>query len=385
MSKSNAPVKAILLLLCASYVAFLTVTFIDLLLVKHKLAQSSFVFGPNDLAQRPEQISFLEKIGATVRIQTQDNKSASCTGEIGSYKGSDRVAAKVIDLSDHMKAAKGGAVSIAGLLVTAICLSRLPKRLLRLVATCSPTLAAAMLLPLVGSCNNCFMTDTASHQFVAASVILIPFALGGALAKTRTSSSAVFASYVCLGILLVQVLLEGFDPRLCTFCITLGVCIQSVLAWLLRGLEVGDTSPIQLGWQIYLVCAFASVSLLSLLGLLKLKAPDGIDANNFLNTNISRWNDANLRGLLLVSLPGCDACKKAKLDLLNAKVSFTEVTLCGSVRQKGCFEATNKVVAPLILLIDKEGMIVNQQNGWFASDNEVASFISKVMPNNTRG
>jgi hypothetical protein len=62
-------------------------------------------------------------------------------------------------------------------------------------------------------------------------------------------------------------------------------------------------------------------------------------------------------------------------------VSFTKVNFCGAIRTNGCFDIKSEIVAPLLLIVDKQGNIVFQHSGWTESAADSASLIRSLPLN----
>jgi hypothetical protein len=74
--------------------------------------------------------------------------------------------------------------------------------------------------------------------------------------------------------------------------------------------------------------------------------------------------------IVLVSLPTCGACGKARTDLVTSKVPFVEISYQTLTETRSAFKADFNRVAPLLLVCDAAGKIQRAEAGWPSSPNE---------------
>lgn len=83
-------------------------------------------------------------------------------------------------------------------------------------------------------------------------------------------------------------------------------------------------------------------------------------------------------GLLVVTIPGCSACDKAKSSLERARQTYTEFMPCSYLGNQPCFDSHGKTIqAPTFLVVDGNGSILTSSVGF--NERSTMQFLSESL------
>ena len=280
---------------------------------------------------------------------------------------------------------QGAMLMAAGMILFLALRTLLPETAFAPVNLGAPVLVAALSLPLLQGCKGCLVNVDSIANVTRVGLVALPlFLAAGTWFRLGSIQRLTFAG-ICAASLGLQCYLLVQHPKFCFFCLATGLVLVSVCIGALAEGPSLRNSEVHKYWP------FASSLLVALLtassgtaaGIIKLpESPREIKETSLVGESISRFIKADVpRGtLLVVTIPGCPACRSAKDALKNAAVPFTETSFCGMLIGPGCFNTDSKLLAPLLLLVDDRGVITAQQSGWASSWGEQASIIRRMTP-----
>jgi glutaredoxin len=77
------------------------------------------------------------------------------------------------------------------------------------------------------------------------------------------------------------------------------------------------------------------------------------------------WNSKTDSHLIVVTMPGCGACKAAKAWLATESINYREVSPCSVLNRNGCYDTGSDVAeVPVLLVLDDAGTVRYARTGF---------------------
>jgi hypothetical protein len=199
-------------------------------------------------------------------------------------------------------------------------------------------------------------------------------------AGSRPRWAIVAAATIAGGAALLQSYALLSEPKLCPFCI-LAAAAAAGLFFVCRT-ALADHSPRFVSGTRALSVACIALACMAAGGQFWSKSAQAKELKDF-HSAIGRSISEFARGfelkrnrqLVLVTLAGCDACDQAQADLTQAKVPFQEIPYNTVLSTGPTFKADFSRVAPLILICDATGKILQAEAGWSADPEEKSQLL----------
>ena len=187
----------------------------------------------------------------------------------------------------------------------------------------------------------------------------------------------------------VQSYMLTVEPKLCPAC--LAVTFTSAV-YFMSSLEALQTSKIP-GFTIPVwVRTALTVALAALLvrhslvfgGYVHAGEPPESTASNVVGTSLSQMAPTigkPVPGMLyVVTEAQCGSCELAKRQLPAMDIAWRELPVCTILTKEGCFSGGKlNFVTPLLLVCDKSGRVIFQQNGWDSSTREQSGLHDQIQ------
>jgi len=334
--------------------------------------------------------------GAEVYRLTGANKAASPSlvmpvhGGIQLFSTPFAVQQELQPVLDSMGPAQLGkqALIIMAALILTVCLFRTE---MAFVLPLLPVIGLVSVASLWGRCLHCSFTSTplsvyaplAELVYLAAGMTLFTF---GSVRKRW----CYVAFLVVSGLIpAVQSYMLTVEPKLCPACLAVTLVSAVYFVCSLEALQIsklpGFTIPV---WM----RAALTVALIALLvrhslvfgGYVHAGEPPETIASNLVGTSLAQTAPTlgkPVPGMLyVVTQPQCGSCELAKEQLPAMHIAWHELPVCIILTKEGCFSGGKlNFATPLLLVCDKKGRIVFQQEGWVTSSRELSGLQDQIQ------
>jgi hypothetical protein len=285
-----------------------------------------------------------------------------------------------------LKDISGGMTMIGVLVLSLALLGLIGPSVTAPLIIAAPLLVGALAMPILLICDTCSPAPGALASMSRAGLMMLPIILGICLWSKWQKRLIPLLGITTLATLGTQLALIVLVPKFCVFCLGIGILFVGILIWLADPKRRFSlcSSGAAIPFAASLLVMILSANIAAGLGFLT-QSTEAQSAHtpDFVGRSIASYLPPEYglaATLIIVTLPGCKACNDAKEALQTMNVQFIEVGFCGTVARTNCFRSDSKLIAPLILLVDNSGVIVEQQVGWTTSASEVDSIIRRLTP-----
>jgi len=242
-----------------------------------------------------------------------------------------------------------------------------------------------------GRCLHCSFTSTplsvyaplAELAYLAAGMTLFTF--GSVRRRWCYAAFAVVSGLIPA----VQAYMLTVEPKLCPACLAVTFVSAVYFVCSLEALQTsrlpGFTVPI---WM----RAALTVALVALLvrhslvfgGYVRAGEPPETTASNLVGTSLAQTAPTIGKPvpemLYVVTQEHCGSCELAKEQLPSMHIAWHELPVCTILTKEGCFNGEKlNFATPLLLVCDKSGRVIFQQNGWVSSAREASDLHDRIQ------
>jgi hypothetical protein len=293
----------------------------------------------------------------------------------------------VLDGTSPMRLGKQALIVMAALILI-VCLFRTE---MAFVLPLLPVIGLVSVASLWGRCLHCSFTSTplsvyaplAELVYLAAGMTLFTF--GSVRKRWCYAAFAVVSGLIPA----VQSYMLTVEPKLCPACLAVTFISAVYFVCSLEALQTsrlpGFTVPI---WM----RAALTAGLVALLvrhslvfgGYVRAGEPPETTASNLVGTSLAQTAPTigkPVPGMLyVVTQTQCGSCELAKEQLPSMHLAWHELPVCTILTKEGCFSGEKlNFATPLLLVCDKRGRIIFQQNGWVTSAREQSGLQDQIQ------
>jgi len=292
----------------------------------------------------------------------------------------------VLDSTGPAQLGKQALIVMAALILT-VCLFRAE---MAFVLPLLPVVGLISVASLWGRCLHCSFTSTplsvyaplAELAYLAAGMTLFTF---GSVRKRWC-----YAAFLVVSGLIpaVQSYMLTVEPKLCPACLTVTFVSAVYFVCSLEALQTnrlpGFTVPV---WM----RAALTGALIALLvrhslvfgGYVHAGEPPETIASNLVGTPLAQMAPTigkPVPGMLyVVTQEQCGSCELAKRQLPAMHLAWRELPVCTILTKEGCFSGGKlNFATPMLLVCDKKGRIIFQQDGWVSSTREQSGLQDQI-------
>lgn len=188
------------------------------------------------------------------------------------------------------------------------------------------------------------------------------------------------ASVMLAGAMLeVQIVAFTLAPKFCPYCLSAAIVHLTVVASAKEFVNPGPITGNRLtGFAGVGPAALALILLGAMPSLNMLRKKD---APQYVGKHMSPLTTIPIKGpdLVIVTLNGCSHCADALNYLTKSRVKWTQMGFCGQGNASHCFDPSQTPCpAPLLLAVNKKGMVVAQQEGWAQNDLQGGQMVDEL-------
>ncbi len=299
----------------------------------------------------------------------------------------------VLDGTSPMQLGKKALIIMAALILT-VCLFRAE---LSFALPLLPVIGLVSVASLWGRCLHCSFTSTPLSVY--APLTELAYLAAG---MTLFTFGSVRKRWCYIGFLLVSGLIPAVqsymltvEPKLCPACLAVTLISAVYFVGSLEALQTsrlpGFTLPVWLRTAV-------TVALVALLvrhslvfgGYVRAGEPPETIASNLVGTSLSRFASSLGKPvpgtLYIVTQERCGSCELAKRQLPSMHLAWHELPVCTILTKEDCFSGEKlNFATPLLLVCDKKGHIIFQQNGWVTSTRELSNLQGQLQNASQRG
>ena len=293
----------------------------------------------------------------------------------------------VLDSTGPAQLGKQALVVMAALILT-VCFFRAE---MGFVLPLLPVIGLVSVASLWGWCLHCSFTSTplsvyaplAELVYLAAGMTLFTF--GNVRKRWCYVAFAVVSGLIPA----VQSYMLTVEPKLCPACLTVTFVSAVYFVCSLEALRTsrlpGFTVPVWM--RTALTVALAALLVRHSLvfgGYVRAGEPPETIASNLVGTPLAQTAPTigkPVPGMLyVVTQPQCGSCDLAKRQLPAMHIAWRELPICTILTKEGCFSGGKLSFAtPLLLVCDKSGRVIFQQNGWVNSKKELSGLRDQLQ------
>ncbi len=185
------------------------------------------------------------------------------------------------------------------------------------------------------------------------------------------------------------------EPKLCPACLAVTFISAVYFVCSLEALQTaklpGFTLPIwvRTSLAVALMCLFVRHSLV-FGGYVRAGEPPESVASNLVGTSLAQFAPALGKPtpgvLYVVTEAQCGSCELAKEQLPAMHLAWRELPVCTILSKEGCFTGGKlNFATPMLLVCDKSGRIIFQQEGWATSQRELVGLHDQIQNAQRKG
>jgi len=292
-----------------------------------------------------------------------------------------------LDRTGPAKLGKQALIVMAALILT-VCLFRAE---MAFVLPLLPVVGLVSVASLWGRCLHCSFTSTplsvyaplAELAYLAAGMTLFTF---GSIRKRWAYVGFMIVSGL---IPAVQLYMLTVEPKLCPACLAVTFISAVYFVCSLEALQTNQLPGFVVPVWMRAALTVALVALLvrhSLVfgGYVHAGEPPESIASNLVGTSLSQTAPTigkPVPGMLyVVTQEQCGSCELAKEQLPAMHIAWRELPVCTILTKEGCFSGEKlNFATPLLLVCDKSGRVIFQQDGWVNSQRELSGLQGQLQ------
>ena len=260
-----------------------------------------------------------------------------------------------------------------------------------------PVVGLIAVASLWGRCVHCGFTSTplsvyaplAELVYLAAGMALFTY---GSIRRRWCYTAFLIVSGL---VPVVQSYLLTAEPKLCPACLAVTFISAVYFVCSLEALQTanlpGFTLPVWVRTclTIGLACLFIRHSLV-FGGYVRAGEPPESIMSNVIGTALSQMAPTlgkPVPGMLyVVTGAQCGSCEQAREQLPAMHLAWRELPVCTMSSKEGCFSGGRlNFATPMLLVCDKSGRIIFQENGWVSSKRELSGLHDQVQSAQRKG
>jgi len=293
----------------------------------------------------------------------------------------------VLDSTGPAGLGKQALIVMAALILT-VCLFRAE---MAFALPLLPVIGLISVASLWGRCLHCSFTSTplsvyaplAELAYLAAGMTLFTF---GSVRKRWCYVAFLIVSSL---IPAVQSYMLTVEPKLCPACLAVTFVSAVYFVCSLEALRTsrlpGFTVPVwmRVAFTVALVALLVRHSLV-FGGYVHAGEASEMTLSNLVGTSLAQTAPAigkPMPGMLyVITQEQCGSCELAKGQLPAMHIAWRELPVCTILTKEGCFSGGQSTFAtPLLLVCDKSGRVIFQQDGWVSSTRELSGLQDQIQ------